>query len=204
MTCARGRRGARRPRSRDPTNGSTGWSEPDEAEALREAARRFLHAYGPARSTDFLEWFGAGRLNAAHGRALFEALELDEVDVEGHRAHVLAGDTDFPESSESVRLLPEYDSYVMGFRERDQLIPSGVRAQVAAHGRGRYEGPAGVRFLLVDGVAAGTWARAKRGKRFEVQVTPIERLGERQRDGLEAEVARIGAFLGLEPVLTVG
>lgn len=187
-----------------PDQWVAGWSEPDEAEALREAARRFLHAYGPARSTDFLEWFGAGRLNAAHGRALFEALELDEVDVEGHRAHVLAGDTDFPESSESVRLLPEYDSYVMGFRERDQLIPSGVRAQVAAHGRGRYEGPAGVRFLLVDGVAAGTWARAKRGKRFEVQVTPIERLGERQRDGLEAEVARIGAFLGLEPVLTVG
>ncbi len=103
-----------------------------------------------------------------------------------------------------MRLLPEYDSYVMGFRERDQLISSAVRAQVAAHGRRRYEGPAGVRFLLVDGVAAGTWARAKRSKRFEVHVTPVERLGKRQRDGLEAEVARIGAFLGLEPVLTVG
>jgi hypothetical protein len=180
-----------------------GWSEPDEKEALREAVRRFLHAFGPARSTDFLEWFGAGRLNAADGRALFGTLELDEVDVEGHHAYVLLGDTDFPEPSECVRLLPEYDSYVMGFRERDHLIPSGVRARVAAHGRGRYEGPAGVRFLLVDGVTAGTWARAKHGKRFEVRVTPVERLGRRQRDGLEAEVARIGAFLGLEPVLSV-
>src|SRR4051794_15178719 len=60
-----------------------GWSEPDEHEALREACRRFLHAYGPARPADFLEWFGAGRLNAADGRALFESLDLAEVDVDG-------------------------------------------------------------------------------------------------------------------------
>jgi hypothetical protein len=172
------------------------WSEQDEEEALREAARRFLLAYGPARPRHFLEWFGGSR-------APFDDLDLDEVDVEGHSAYVVAGDTDFSEADESVRLLPEYDSYVMGFRERDQLIPPGVREQVAAHGRGRYEGPAGVRFLLVDGVTAGTWNRAKRGKRFDVNVTPIRRLAKRERDGLEAEVARIGAVLGLEPSLTI-
>jgi hypothetical protein len=180
-----------------------GWSEPDEAHALREAARRFLHAYGPARPIDFLEWFGGGRLNAADGRALFGTLDLDEVEVEGRSAYVLAGDASFPAAGHSVRLLPEYDAYVMGFRERDRLIPPAVRAQVAAHGRGRYEGPAGVRFLLVDGVAAGTWNRAKHGTRFEIHVTPIRGLTKRQRDELQAEVARLGAFLGLEPVLTV-
>ncbi len=173
-----------------------GWHEPDPPHALREAARRFLHAYGPARPKDFLEWFGGGR-------APFDEIEVDEVDVEGRRAFVLAGDTEFPQPSESVRLLPEYDAYVMGFRERDQLIPPAVRAQVAAHGRGRYEGPAGVRFLLIDGLTAGTWKRAKRGKLFEIDVTPIRRLGKRERDELQTEAVRIGAFLGLEPVLTI-
>ena len=47
----------------------------------------------------------------------------------------------------SVRLLPEYDLYVMGFREREHLVPPEVREQIAAHGKGRYEGPAGTPFL---------------------------------------------------------
>jgi hypothetical protein len=180
-----------------------GWREVDESDALREACRRFLHTSGPARPSDFLEWFGAGRLNAAGGRVLFDSLELEEVDVEGHQSYVLAGDTSFPAAERSVRLLPEYDVYVMGFRERAVLVPPPVRALVAEHRRGRYEGPAGIRFLLVDGVAAGTWDRVKRGKRIELRVHPVWRLTAAQRDELQAEAARIGAFLGLEPVLTI-
>jgi hypothetical protein len=98
--------------------------------------------------------------------------------------------------------LPEYDVYVMGFRERDQLVPDAVRAQVAAHGRGRYEGPAGVRFILVDGVAAGLWERKKRGKRIELRVAPGKRLTRAQRAALETEVQRVGDFFELEPELT--
>jgi len=179
------------------------WQDVDETEALRAACRRFLRTYGPARPSDFLEWFGAGTLKAADARALFETLELDEVDVEGRRAYVLAGDTSFPASERSVRMLSEYDVYVMGFRERDVLVPEAVREQIAAHGRGRYEGPAGVRLLLVDGIAAGIWERAKRGRRIELRVRPARRLGAWEQAELQAEAARIGAFLGLEPVLTI-
>jgi hypothetical protein len=88
----------------------------------------------------------------------------------------------------------------MGFRERERLVPERVRAQVAAHGRGRYEGPAGVRFLLVDGVAAGLWERKKSARRLEVTVTPVGRVN---RASLAAEAERFAAFLGVEPVLTV-
>jgi hypothetical protein len=168
-----------------------GWQAVDHGEALREVIRRYLHAYGPARPVDFRAWFG---------EASFEGLDVEEVDVEGHRAFVLAGDTDFPEPASSVRLLPEYDVYVMGFREREHLVPDAVREQVAAHGRGRYEGPAGVRFLLVDGVTAGLWARKKTARRIEIGVTPVRRI---RRGAVADEVARIGAFYGLEPLLTV-
>ncbi|HEU5371030.1 MAG TPA: winged helix DNA-binding domain-containing protein [Gaiellaceae bacterium] len=174
-----------------------GWSEPTEDDALREVTRRFLHAYGPARPRDFLEWFGGGR-------APFEQLEVDEVDVEGRSAYVLAGDTTFAGPQRSVRLLPEYDAYVMGFRERDVLVPPAVRELVVARPRGRYEGPAGLRFLLIDGVTAGLWDRTKRGKRLELHVSPVRPLGKRERSGLEAEAGRLGAFLGLESVLTIG
>ncbi len=121
-----------------------GWQEVDEKHALVEACRRYLHTYGPARPSDFREWFSSRALAAAEARALFESVgaEFEEVDVEGHRAYVLAGDTVFPAARPSFRLLPEYDVYVMGFRERDHLVPEAVREQIAAHRRGRYEGPA--------------------------------------------------------------
>ncbi|CAN5324439.1 winged helix DNA-binding domain-containing protein [soil metagenome] len=180
-----------------------GWVSVDEQKALHEVCRRYLGTYGPARPVDFREWFA---LKSADASRLFESHvdELEEVDIEGHRAYVLVGDTAFPEPPQlALRLLPEYDVHVMGFREREQLVPEPVKKQVAAHGRGRYEGPAGMRFLLVDGVAAGLWERKKRGRRIEVRVSPARRLTRVQCAQLGEEVERVGAFLGLEPVLTV-
>lgn len=182
------------------------WREvTDEREALREVCRRFLRTYGPARPADFSEWFGTASFRVAETRALFEELaaDLEEIDVAGRRCFVLAGDASFPPPSDQVRLLPEYDVYVMGFRERDELVPEPVRELIAGHGRGRYEGPAGVRLVLVDGTAAGLWERRRRGKRVELEVRLTRRLGKARRAELEREAERVGAFLGLEPVLKV-
>ena len=173
------------------------WREVDPQDALGEVCRRFLHAYGPARPADFREWFSGPAFKTSDARELFGKLDLEEVDVEDHRAFVLAGDAVFPEPQASVRLLPEYDVFVMGFRQREHLVPAPVREQVAAHGRGRYEGPAGVRFLMIDGIAAGLWERKKRGKHLDLRIDPVRRLTRAQRSDLEDEVERIGAFTGL-------
>ncbi|HEY3462190.1 MAG TPA: winged helix DNA-binding domain-containing protein [Gaiellaceae bacterium] len=183
-----------------------GWREvTDEREALREVCRRFLRTYGPTRPADFSEWFGTAAFRVAEARALFDELGrgLEDAAVPGRGSFVLAGDRSFPAPSRQVRLLPEYDVYVMGFRERDQLVPQPVRELIASHGRGRYEGPAGVRLVLVDGVAAGLWERRKRGKRVELEVRLARRLGKARLTELEREADRVGAFLGLEPVLSV-
>ena len=182
------------------------WQEvADGRDALREVCRRFLRTYGPARPADFSEWFGTAAFRVAEARTLFDELagDLEEIEVEGHASFVLAGDRSFPGTSRQVRLLPEYDVYVMGFRERDQLVPQPVRELIASHGRGRYEGPAGVRLVLVDGVAAGLWERRRRGGRVELDVRLTRRLGRALRTELELEATRVGAFLGLEPVLGV-
>jgi DNA glycosylase AlkZ-like len=169
------------------------WKRVKRDDAMREILSRFLHTYGPARPSDFREWFGVD--------VPLEVVDVEEVDVEGHRAFVLAGDTNSLELEKSVRLLPEYDVYVMGFREREHLVPARVRGQVAAHGRGRYEGPAGVRFLLADGVPAGLWERKKSAKRLEITASPAGRIN---RTALKAEAERLAAFLGVELALTVG
>jgi len=158
-------------------------------EALREVARRYAAAFGPVGYRQFREWFTSHSFTPAAARALFEELDLPE-----------------PEPVEpqlSVRLLPEYDVYVMGFREREHLVPEAVRVQVRTHGKGRYEGPAGTPFLLVDGLCAGIWSRRKTAKRIELSVEPARKLTRVERAGVEAEAERIGAFLSLDPHVTI-
>ena len=163
-----------------------GWREIDPDEALAEACRRFAATYGPAGPRQFGEWFG---MKASEARPLFESLVAIEVESDS--------------ASGPLRLLPEYDCFVMGFREREQLLPEAVRARLKVHPRGRFEGIAGVPTLVVDGVVAGLWRRGKRGKRVEIDVDPVRRLTAAERRELKEEAARIGAFLGVEPVLQV-
>ena len=123
----------------------------DPQAALQEVARRYAETYGPVTHRQFRQWFTSRSFTPDAARQLFEELDLPEPDP--------------VEPRPSVRLLPEYDVYVMAFREREHLVPPEVREQVAAHGKGRYEGPAGTPFLVVDGVCAGIWSRKKLAKR---------------------------------------
>jgi hypothetical protein len=165
-----------------------GWKDVDPQKALAEAARRFVATYGPAGPREFAGWFG---IKPAGAKPLFESLELEQPPAR-------------KQPPGPVRLLPEYDCYVMGFRERDQLVPEYVRERLKAHNRGRYEGIAGVPTLVIDGVVEGLWRRAKSAKAVELQVEPGRRLTADERAGIEAEAERIGSFLGVEPKLSVG
>jgi len=146
-------------------------------EALREVIRRYATTYAPVRLRQLREWLAA-------------KVDVDVPDV-----------APAPGANGSVRLLPEYDPYVMAFREREHLLPPEVRAQIAAHGKGRFEGAAGTPLLALDGLATGIWRRKKTAKRIELTVEPARRLTRPERAGVEAEAERIGAFLCLEPVL---
>jgi winged helix DNA-binding protein len=151
--------------------------------AVREVARRYAAAYGPVTHREFRQWLGSRERS-------FEDLDFPKP-------------KDAAATSQSVRLLPEYDVYVMGYRDRDAFVPPAVREQIKAHGKGRYEGPAGTPFLLVDGVCAGIWRRRRTAKRIELAVEPARTLTRAERAGVDAEADRIGAFLGLEPALTI-
>jgi len=166
-----------------------GWAAIDEVAALREVCARFVRTYGPTGPSRFRAWFGARELSAGDAAALFDSVGTVEATFRSRRV--------------GVRLVPEYDAYVMGFREREQLLPERVREQVAAHGRGRFEGAAAVPLVLVDGAAAGIWRRQRRGRRIELSVVLANALPRALQEELDDEVERLARFLGLEPSVSV-
>jgi hypothetical protein len=175
-------------------------------EALAELLRRYLAAFGPATHRDFAAWLAGSHLKAKAAKELLDSVagELEEVEVEGRRAWLHAGDTRRAPAPEGVRLIPEYDAYVMGSREREQLFSPAAIASAKAHGKGKLEGPGALSWLLLDGVVAGTWSRKRAGAVIELAVKPFAKLTKPQRAGVEEEAQRIGVLFGLEPRLKLG
>jgi hypothetical protein len=182
-----------------------GWDTHDPRLALLQVLRRFLGAYGPATPQEFARWFATAPATA---RELFAALggEIAEVEVAGWRGWVLAADLDEPcrVARDEVRLLAQYDCFVIGSRPREQLLREAVLARVRSYRRGRYEGAVALPTLLVDGLVTGIWERRMRGRRLQITVEAIQELSARQRRQLEAAVARMGAFFGAEASLAIG
>lgn len=184
-----------------------GWKEYDPEQAFAEIFRRYLAAYGPATHREFALWFGGRRFKGEEVEYLVGKLssELEEVMVEGRRAWLLATDTPREPVQGCIRLLPQYDCYLIGSRfGRDYIVPESARARVFAYKNGRFEGATGLPVLLIDGRVAGMWERHKRGRQLEIRVEPFVPLSAWQQEQVEAEALRLGTFLGLEATLTLG
>jgi Winged helix DNA-binding domain len=174
--------------------------EPAEGRAaLAEVVRCYLHAYGPATPQQFARWLAAPQAWAAE---LFGSLagSLEQVEVDGEAAWVVAGDTAAPaEPPGGVRLLPYYDAYVVGCHPREKVFPGRAAQRALANGQA---GPVPV--LLVDGVVAGVWHQRRAGRRLALTVEPFGRLTARQRRELDEQVERTGEILEGKPELTIG
>ena len=90
-----------------------------------------------------------------------------------------------------VRLLGAFDTYLLGYRDRGFAVtPEHVKA--VKEGGGGWIRPVIVR----DGLVVGGWRVARREGRLEVSLP--ENLTAEPRGAIEAEVADLGRFEGLE------
>jgi Winged helix DNA-binding domain len=177
-------------------------------EALAWLVRRFLYAYGPATAQQFAQWVAGPRRWAT---ALFESLagELEEVEVEGRVASVLAGDTADtadpgdtgapPTPPGGVRLLPYFDAYGVGCHPRELVFPGVAKERALAGGQaGNFP------VLLLGGVVGGVWQSRRSGKAVELTVEPFGPLEAGQRRELEQEAQRTGEILEARATLRLG
>jgi uncharacterized protein YcaQ len=174
----------------------------DPDDAWRELIRRFLRAYGPTTLDGIARWFG---LKPAAMLALLRSLEPDvaAVTIEGRKAWMLSSDKPTARRRASpVRLLAQYDCYVIGSHPRETIVDERARSQIRSYKRGQWEGAVGVPVLLIDGIVSGVWERTERGGRIQIEVQPVVKLTPAQQRGLVAEVTRIGRFFGREATLT--
>lgn len=171
--------------------------------ALQEAARRYLRAYGPAAPEDFGRWWGG--IDGGPAKKLFRSLEgeLAAVDVEGRAGWALAADAaQMAEPAQAqtaapcVRLLPQFDAYVVGLpRDCEAILPGAHKARVH-----RPQGWISA-VVLLDGRVAGVWEHEQARGKLTVKVSLFEPLTAEAQAALEKEARRLGDFLEAEAVL---
>lgn len=165
-----------------------------------ELARRYLAGYGPATERDLAAWWGMGLTEA---KAAWKQLreELVELEVDGRSAWMLNSESKGLGKSvppnQTVRLLPAFDTYLLGYHHRDAAVPPEYRSRI-------FHGGEIVPTILVDGRAAGTWHHERRGSRVEIQATPFTSFSSQIRDLIEEEAKDIGRFWDLTPALHFG
>lgn len=156
-------------------------------QAVAELGRRYLAAFSPATAEDFAAWSG---LTVARARAGLSALgdEVDRTTVCDRPAFLLGADAAEPDS---WRLLPAFDSYLLGYRSRELFLDPAFSRRI--HAGGGWIHPAVVR----DGRIVGSWRLRRDGGRATVAVELFEPGGRAAVAALAGEAADVGRFLGM-------
>jgi DNA glycosylase AlkZ-like len=176
-------------------------AEGSKKTGLAGLVERYLAAYGPADMNDFASWSG---IPISKAREAWQSVVSTGSIVEGRLGKrslwfldEIPGSKAKPADSRKpvVKLLPAFDSYVLGYAARELVVPPERYKDV-------YRGGLTVATVMVDGTAAGIWRHDRRGKRMEISVSPFNSFDRKILDLISEEAQDIGRFMGLATSLT--
>lgn len=166
-------------------------SKPRDA-SLAELALRYFASRGPATAQDLAWWSGLTVKNASAAIALAGAGLVQET-IDGkaywHAASTMPKGDGKPAAS--VHLLPPFDEYLVGYRDRSAALDSEHNRTVVAI-NGLFNAS-----VVVDGRIAGLWKRNVGKTSIAPEWQPFRPLPKSRLPALRAAAKRYGAFVGM-------
>jgi hypothetical protein len=121
-------------------------------EALAKLARTYFTGHGPATLQDFVWWSGLSVADARHGLEMAKQEFVSE--KAGEQVYWMATASGFFAEDGAVRLLPAFDEYIVGYKDR--------KAALSAEKRHRVISSNGIfrPVVMKGGQVIGTWKKA--------------------------------------------
>jgi len=165
-----------------------GRSVPDPEECMVELVRKYIECYGPVSRADIAYW--SYLLKKDVDMAL-EALKKD-LTKENLRSGIeyfsFGEDPRDAFEPPSVVILPEFDSLMMGYKDKSRFLSRDIVKKV-------FGGLAAVnRTTLLDGFVAATWKRKKNAAGMVVDVSPLRTLKAGEKRSIEEEFAKYADY----------
>jgi hypothetical protein len=159
--------------------------------AEAQLARRYFAAFGPATVSDFKTWAGVP-VEIARRATTMISRELESIagpvpDLlrSKHAASAISGER----PTQTVRLLPRWDTYMLGYRSRDLVLDPAHTPLVCVSGVIKPT-------VCVDGVIDGSWELRRERSTWQLDITPFHPPGRVTARGVLAERDAIAEFLG--------
>jgi hypothetical protein len=167
----------------------------DRDRALAELARRYVGAFGPATDRDFAYWSGLPLRDVRAGLESISA-EIEEVRVGEETMLVMRGGLPRLPPTGQVRMLGNFDTYLLGWKDRKFSV-TGEHALHVKEGGGGWIRPV----VLEDGVVVGGWRSSRKDGRLEIKLNLPKAERDRLGAKIDAEVADISRFEGMEATI---
>jgi hypothetical protein len=165
--------------------------ERNREETLAELVRRYFATRGPATLQDFTWWSGLTMADAKSGLEMVKSQFVNET-ING-QTYWFADFTPPPKAkSPKAHLLPNYDEYFIGFKDRSAIGEVIKLSKIDAND------PAFIaNVIIVDGQLVGGWKRTLNRDSVHVKLNLIAKLTEAEGRAVTEAVDRYGKFLGL-------
>ena len=166
--------------------------------ALCELASRYFASHGPATVRDFAWWSGL-TLTEAQGAIDSASASLESISIDGKRYwNGDGGQSTSSSKGASAFLLPNYDEYLIAYKDRGAMIDSARTANMVARSNGAF-----ANHVVIDGRLAGSWSRTIKPNAVLVEVAPYRKLTPAQARSIGAAAECYGEFLGLPATLEI-
>lgn len=158
--------------------------------SLAELALRYFASRGPATAQDLAWWSGLTMKDALAAIALAGAgLVQETIDGKAHWHASAAMPPSGGKPAASVHLLPPFDEYLVGYRDRNAALDiEHSRTVIAINGLFGAS-------IVVDGRITGLWKRTLGKTSVALELQPFRPLPKLRLPALRAAAKRYGAFL---------
>jgi hypothetical protein len=169
----------------------------DPDEALSTLITRYFASHGPATARDFSWWSGLTIREAKRGIDIAGPALVEET-IDG-RQHWSVKSAPVPASRRTspVYLLPNYDEYLIAYKDRPPAGSKGT-AQMEARTGGAFP-----HHLIVDGRVAGSWRRTVKTTSVAIEVAPYQPLTKPAARAVTGEAECYGEFLNMPVELKI-
>ncbi|MFA6056752.1 MAG: winged helix DNA-binding domain-containing protein [Taibaiella sp.] len=157
-------------------------------ESLAMLTRKYFQSHGPATLKDYMWWSGLTAKEAKEGIALLEG----KINNVSYNEEVLwyIDLQDKIKMDKTIYLLPNYDEYIVGYTNRDALMPENNKNKLSREGN-----PLFINTIIINGQVCGTWKRTLKANEVMINSTVFGELSMTNKKQMEQAEQRFKQFL---------
>lgn len=163
-----------------------------QEEALAKLALRYYTSHGPATVYDFAWWAGLPVGEARLGtQSVRQELTSETMDGTEYWMAASPSETILP-AEESLHLLPGFDEYLLGYRDREAVLRKEHASNIVPGGNGVFKP-----MIVHSGQVVGSWKRTLKKNAIEIVLEPFTELTAPTEE-VQAAAQRYGGFFATE------